>query len=151
MSVDRINISETINRVESFLRKDKSTSPQVRAMMELLVTIIKLLVNKFGLNSRNSSKPPSSDPNRKRGSTKKTKGKKRKPGGQRGHKGTNLQKVENPDHVETIEIDKRTLPPGDYEHSGYESRQVIEIEVTRKVTEVPRGDFKGLTWQRICG
>mgnify|MGYP001576664703 FL=1 len=51
------------------------------------------------LNSRNSSKPPSSDPNRKKES--RTKGDK-KAGGQKGHVGVTLQKVNNPDKIEVI-------------------------------------------------
>lgn len=135
MSVDKINITETIAKVKQILRKDKSASPQFRALMELLVVIVELLANKLNLNSRNSSKPPSSDPHRKRGSTKKTRGKKRKAGGQKGHNGTNLKRVENPDKTETLDIDRRTLPSGEYEHIGYEKRQVIDIEISRRVTE----------------
>ncbi len=47
-------------------------------------------------NSRNSSRPPSSDgPKRKAGIPKEPKEK----GGQRGHEGKNLEKVDNPDHT----------------------------------------------------
>jgi transposase len=34
--------------------------------MEVLFLVIKLLMNRFNLNSKNSSKPPSEDPNRKK-------------------------------------------------------------------------------------
>ena len=104
-------------------------------MIELLVVVIKLFAAKLGLNSRNSSKPPSSDPNRPRGSKRKVKGKKRKPGGQPGHQGSHIEQVKNPDQIETLEIDRRTLPEGEYKHIGYERRQVIEIEISRQVTE----------------
>lgn len=135
MSINDINIAETIESARKTLAEDKSVSPQLRTMMELLILIISLLVNKLGLNSRNSSKPPSSDPNRVKQTKRKTKGEKRNPGGQKGHKGSNLQKVENPDAIETLEIDRRTIPVSDYERVGYESRQVIEIEISTKVTE----------------
>lgn len=47
-------------------------------------------------NSRNSSRPPSSDgPKRKAGIPKEPKEK----GGQRGHEGKNLEKVDNPDQI----------------------------------------------------
>jgi len=134
MTVGKININETLAKVDVILREDKSASPQFRAMMELLVVVINLLVEKLGLNSSNSSIPPSKDTKRKRGSKRKAKGKKRKPGGQNGHKGTNLKR-ETPDRIEKIHIDRRTLPSGDYKDFGYESRQVIEINITKQVTE----------------
>jgi transposase len=136
MTVENINISETIAKVKETIHKDKSISPEFRTLVELLVVIISLLVNKLGLNSRNSSKPPSTDPNRERGSKRKgEEEQKRKPGGQPGHNGSNLEKVKNPDRVETIAIDKRTLPRGDYKHVGYNVRQVIDIVVSKQVTE----------------
>ena len=84
MTVGKINISDTLKSVESTLREDKSISPQVRVMMELLVVVINLLLGKLGLNSKNSSTPPSKDPKRQRGSKRKAKGEKRRPGGQKG-------------------------------------------------------------------
>ena len=135
MTINKINIEDTLKSVESLLKKDKSISPQVRAMMELLVVVINLLVTKLGLNSRNSSTPPSQDSKRKRGSKRKTKGKKKSPGGQNGHKGSTLRKVPNPDRIETLSIDKRTLPSGDYKVVGFESRQVIEINISTEVIE----------------
>src|SRR3989442_1722960 len=104
-------------------------------MMDLLVVVINLLLGKLGLNSANSSTPPSQDPRRKRGSNRKAKGKKRKPGGQNGHDGSTLQWQENPDHIETLEVDRRTIPPGQYRRVDFESRQVIDIEISKKVTE----------------
>lgn len=135
VSIGKINITDTLKKVELLLRQDKSISPQGRAMMDLLVLVIHLLLGKLGLNSGNSSIPPSQDPHRKRGSTRKAKGKKCKPGGQNGHEGTTLQPEENPDQIEVIEVDRRTIPLGPYTHAGFESRQVIDIEISRHVTE----------------
>jgi len=124
-----------LKAVEVTLREDKSITPQVRVMMELLVVVINLLVGKLGLNSKNSSIPPSKDPKRERGSKRKAKGKKRKPGGQNGHVGATLQKVAKPDLVETIEIDRRSIPFGVYKQIGFETRQVIDIKISSEVTE----------------
>jgi transposase len=135
MTVGKIDITKALKNVKTLMEQDKSASPQLRAMMELLVVIINLLLGKLGLNSKNSSTPPSKDPKRPRGSKRKTKGEKRKPGGQFGHKGTNLQKVATPDRVETIEIDRRTIPAGKYTPIGFESRQVINIKISSEVTE----------------
>lgn len=134
MTVNNINVSETLKSVENLLREDKTSSPQVRAMMELLVVVIQLLVGKLNLNSSNSSKPPSSDPNRARPS-KAVKENKKKPGGQLGSEGSNLKQVENPDKIKNIPIDRKTLPSGQYKNVGYESRQVIDILISRQVTE----------------
>lgn len=135
MSVGKIDITQTLANVEELLRKDRSASPAMRAMIQLLATIINLLVGKLGLNSANSSIPPSQDPRRKRGSKREAKGTKRKPGGQNGHKGTTLDPVANPDHIEPISIDRRTIPPGQYTNAGYEARQVIDIVITKYVIE----------------
>ena len=135
MTIEKINVSETLKNVRKLLEEDKSSSPQMRAMMELLIVIINLFVAKFGLNSKNSSIPPSKDPKRQRGSKNKGKGKKRKPGGQKGHDGSNLKKVDKPDRVETIDIDRRTIPSGEYKQAGFESRQVIELSITTEVIE----------------
>jgi transposase len=135
VTVGKINITEALKNAETMLRDDKSVPSQVRAMMELLVLVIRLLAGKLGLNSSNSSKPPSQDPKRTRGSKQKTTGQRRKPGGQNGHEGTTLKKVPNPDRVETLEIDRRTLPRGDYTPVGFDTRQVIDIRISSEVTE----------------
>ena len=87
-------------------------------MVELLVFLITLLVGRINRNSRNSSKPPSSDPNRKRESTAKGE---RKAGGQKGREGVTLERVENPDKVEVIKVDRRKLPRGGIYGGGLRS------------------------------
>jgi len=135
VSLSEINITETIANVERTLERDKQVSAELRSLIQLLLMIVKLLVDRVGLNSRNSSQPPSQDPNRPRGRRRKASGKKRKPGGQPGHKGAYLKPVKSPDIVETIDLDRKKLPPGRYSHVGYEKRQVIDVIVSRKVTE----------------
>jgi len=131
-----IDITETIASAKQELSSDKSLSPQIRALMQLLIAIVELLVNHRGLTSRNSSKAPSSDPNRPRGRKKRVEGLRRKLGGQPGHEGHHLEQVSEPDEVEVLEIDRRTLPKGrSYGASGYEKRQLIDIVVKRCVTE----------------
>lgn len=83
-------------------------------------------------NSRNSSKPPSSDPNRKKES--RAKGGK-KTGGQKGHVEVTRQKVNNPDKIEVVKVNRRNLPPGQYKIVGYETRQVFDMQILRMVTE----------------
>ena len=98
------------------------------------MVVIDLLLAKLGINSANSSTPPSRDPNRKRGSTNKLKGDKQKPDGQNGHQGTTPKKEEHPDKIELIGPDRRTIPCGQYTACSFESRPVIDIEITKQVT-----------------
>jgi transposase len=132
MKIENIDIQATIEKAKAVVHEDKQMSAATKSMFEILILVITLLANRLGLNSTNSSKPPSTDPNRKRQARKKT-GK--KPGGQPGHVGTTLQKVDNPDRVEKIKVDRRKLPAGYYRQVGYETRQVFDIDISRIVTE----------------
>lgn len=88
----------------------------------------------LGINSSNSSKPPPQDPNRKK--RRKRNGK--KPGGQNGHTGKNMEKVDDPD--ETIEhkitgCEKCNEDLSSQETDGYETRQVFDVEIKKIVIE----------------
>jgi len=133
VKLDGIDIDITLKELELTLAQEKELSPALRSMIGVLILIVKLLTNRIGLNSGNSSKPPSSDQNRK----KKTRNSsKNNAGGQKKHPGTTLKQVDDPDEVETIKIDRRSLPKGhDYQDGGFETRQVFDIEITRMVTE----------------
>lgn len=135
VSIGKIDVTATLARVEQLLRQDRSISPAVCSMMELLVTIITLMMEKLGVNSSNSGIAPSRDPGRPRGAKPKTKKTTRKPGGQKGHPGNTLQWTDKPDRIEPIAIDRRTLPPGQYVPAGHDARQVIDIVITKCVVE----------------
>ena len=132
MKLDGIDIDSTLKEMESVLSNENDLSPALRSMIGVLIVLVKLLSHRMGLNSRNSSKPPSSDPNRLK-STRKRSGK--KPGGQKGHPGSTLRQIEEPDEVELIQIDRRSLPTGRYKDIGVERRQVFDIEICRHVIE----------------
>lgn len=132
MTIENIDVDATLQKVEKLLSEEKGLSPAVRSMIELLALLITLLVGRLNRNSRNSSKPPSSDPNRKKES--KAKGE-RKAGGQKGRDGVTLKKVDNPDEVEVIKVDRRKYPRSKYKVVGYEARQVFDIKISRVVTE----------------
>ena len=53
-TIGKINITDALKNVEVLLEQEKSISPQVRAMMDLLVVVIHLLLGKLGLHSANS-------------------------------------------------------------------------------------------------
>ena len=134
MKIEDIDVDSSINSVKELLRKEKGLSPALRSALEVLLLLVALLLNRMTLNSKNSSKPPSTDPNRKKFSKK---GKShRKPGGQKGHNGATLEPVDDPDEVSEIRVDRRTLPKGaQYREVGHESRQVIDIDISRFVIE----------------
>ena len=119
MKIEDIDVDSSINSVKELLRKEKDLSPALRSALEVLLLLVALLLNRMTLNSKNSSKPPSTDPNRKKFSKK---GKSnRKPGGQKGHNGTTLEPVDDPDEVSEILVDRRTLPKGaQYRAVGHE-------------------------------
>jgi len=133
MKLNNIDVNSTLEKAKELLAQEKNMSPGLKAMVELLILIISLLASRLGLNSKNSSKPPSSDPNRKKKSKRNPAGKKK--GGQKGCKGTQLKPVSNPDKVEVLKIDKRTLPRDNYTEVGYDKRQVIDIETKIVITE----------------
>jgi len=132
MKIDNIDIEATIEKAQLLVRDDKQLSAATKSMFEVMILIITLLANRLNLNSTNSSKPPSSDPNRKKRPKRKT-GK--KSGGQKGHVGSTLKKVDDPDKVELIKIDRSTLPPGKYRQVGFDTRQVFDVDISRVVTE----------------
>ena len=133
MKIENIDIQAAIENSRKLMEQDKNLSPPVVAVINLLLTIITLLANQKNLNSKNSSTPPSADPNREKEKKRNTEG--RKPGGQKGHKGTTLEPVENPDRVVPLPLKRSELPPGDYRFVGVETRQVIDLEIAQKVTE----------------
>ena len=81
--------------------KDKEISELKIALKQALERIVEL-ERRLGLNSINSSKPPSSDGFRKKPSPKSLRiTGKNTSGGQKGHKGHTLDRVENPDKIVT--------------------------------------------------
>src|SRR3990167_2722053 len=133
MTVENIDVSAALEKVKRLLIEEPDISPAFKASVELLMLVVSLLVNRLGRNSKNSSLPPSQDPHRKKES--RTNEEKRKPGGQNGHKGTTLHKIANPQRIEKIAIDRRTIPRGTYTSAGYESRQVFDVKIDLCVTE----------------
>ena len=134
MTAEGINLSKAIEDAKKALEKEENLSPSFVATVELLIVIITILINKLGLNSSNSSKPPSTDSNSNPKKKKKKKTEK-KPGGQKGHKGSRLEPVENPDEIVELSLDKKSLPKGNYTTGKSIKRQVFDITINKIVTE----------------
>jgi len=79
------DINNAITKIQTHLDEEKDLSPSFRASIEMLLSVVNLLSNKSVKNSRNSSVPPSSDPNRKKELKSKSDN---KPGGQVNHIGS---------------------------------------------------------------
>ena len=133
MTVDNIDVDATVKKVHQLLVAETPLSPALRSALEVLLLVVQLRVNRLGLNSRNSSKPPSSD--RYPARANKPQDGANKPGGQPGRIGTTLQKIDDPDEIKILEVDRATLPLGSYRDVGYECRQVFDIDIRRVVTE----------------
>jgi hypothetical protein len=54
MKIDKLNITDTINNARALLKEDKKISPALKAMFEMLLTIVMLLSGRLLLSSRNS-------------------------------------------------------------------------------------------------
>lgn len=134
MASQKVQISKSVEAARNALRTDDTFSDSAKVIVSSLIDIVAIISGQLGLNSSNSSKPPSMDPNRTR-KTRTTKGKRRRPGGQNGHSGSRLEQVKTPTVVEELLIDRRTLPQGKWKSAGFDKRQVFDIEVSFNVTE----------------
>ena len=76
-----------------------------------------ILLQKQKPTSRNSSLPPSQDPNREKRAKSAESGK--KPGGQIGHVGKTLTPVDKPDEIISVPVERSALPLGSYKKSWY--------------------------------
>ena len=121
----------------------------LRAQVQALTARVRKLEGQLIKNSKNSSKPPSSDGLKKTTSQRKPSGK--KPGGQQGHEGKTLQRVETPDVVVAVDLPRQCDVCGialDQKLADVdECRQVIDIPVVKfEVTE-----FQTLSLLCACG
>src|ERR1035437_7246185 len=119
------------------------------ATVQTLSARIRELEGQLSKNSKNSSKPPSSDGLKKTTSQRKPSG--NKPGGQHGHEGKTLERVETPDVVVLMDLptqcDACAAPLASELAEIDQHRQVIDIPVVKyEVTE-----YRTLRLRCACG
>jgi len=123
------------------LRNENAELAEKTALLEERVKDLEKRINK---NSRNSSKPPSSDGFKRKTPVRKKKSG-RSPGGQKGHPGHTLEMVENPDETVLHPVEEcshcgRSLAAVDAEE--YEKRQVSDLPPVRIVVTEHRSEVK---------
>jgi transposase len=106
MKIDGIEIDIVIDSTKKLLTEDKTISPALRAAIELIMLVVSLLANRLGLNSQNSSKPPSTVFDRKKNSRNKSDN---PTGGQKGREGKTLNPFEEPDVVKDIPVNRGAI------------------------------------------
>ena len=147
MKISNKDVDDVLAKVRQQLQDDKTLSVSLRTTIELLIALIQILTGRLGTDSANSSKPPSQDPNRAKKSRRKGE---RKPGGQPGRTGKTLQPIEDPDVIRSVKLDRRTLPKGSqFRVVGYEKRQVIDLDISRFVTEYQAEILENAQGQRL--
>ena len=136
MTVDKTDVEATIKTAQQLLAEEAHLSPALRSILEVLVMRVRIIVNRFSLNSRNSNKPPSQDHFSKDKDEKPSKDDNGKNLAVNPRRiGTKLKKIDNLDIITHLAIDRTTIPPDDYKVVGYDCCQVFDIDIRRVVTE----------------
>jgi transposase len=128
MILKEIDVNKTIEGVDTFLKNIQEGIIADYRPVEDMAEGFRLMADRLKLNSRNSSKPPSTD--RKGNNHKEGKS----PGGQEGHPGKTLEPVAKPDEVKRLEIAAEDKGKN-YQVIGEERRQVIDLIIKKYVTE----------------
>jgi len=141
-----------IEQLEKENKEFRRENKELRAIIQSQKESIQALGDQLAKNSRNSSKPPSSDGYRKPRTKSLRKPSGKKNGGQKGHEGHTLEFVENPDHVKVYKVKECEhchASLEDKEPVDYAKRQVFDIppikmEVTEHRAEIKYCDRCGL-------
>ncbi len=138
-------ISELIQKVNNLTSRLSETEQKYTELKEEnaeLKARISELESQINSNSRNSSKPPSSDGYKKKPAFPRKK--KGKQGGQQGHKGRTLKQVEHPD--KTVKH-----KPGPCDCGHVFSDEELSVAETRQVFDLPKPRLKVTAHQLLKG
>ena len=120
------NITESLFEARKVLNENKEVPADFAALVSILLTALEGFLHQQKPTSRNSSLPPSQDPNRVK--QLKSEESDKKPGGQAGRVGKTLRPVENPDEIINVLVKRSSLPTDhSYKKVGVSKRQVIPI------------------------
>ena len=131
LKVNGIKAEDAINAGRAYISSHAMPSADTKILNDLCI-VAKGLADRLGLNSKNSSNPPSSDQNKP---LPKPKNPKKPIGGQQGHVGSNLPQYDNPDECVVLALSELELPKGEYQDAGFIKRQVVDIRTTRHIIE----------------
>lgn len=148
MNLNSINITEIVEQTKAQLQTDKTLTPALKMSIELILVVVVMLADKLGLNSKNSSIPPSKDINRKKQTKEKSD---KSAGGQIGRIGKTLTQTETPDEVKVIFVERDLLPKGSYREVGFQKRQVVDIDISKVVTEYQAQILENEQGERFIG
>lgn len=129
------------NVPEGYVLIPKAEYEEMKALLKSLSSRVKELEDQLGMNSRNSSKPPSTDSFKKIPKKKQKKG--RKSGGQKGHEGHTLQMTETPDEVIANN-------PEQCGSCGQKLGKAIEGYERRQVFDLPAIKLRITEWRSGC-
>ena len=136
--------------VEGLIANFERIYQQQALQITILEARVKQLEDQLNQNSRNSSKPPSSDGfKRKTKSLREKSGK--KSGGQKGHPGHTLKMVDSPDQVQVHTVDccrECGASLADQAVDNYERRQVFDIPPPKLLVTEHRAEMKTC---QVCG
>ena len=130
--------------------KLRALQMEYEAKLAELTEQVKQLQERLHTNSRNSSKPPSSDGPARRPYVKRKKSK-RKPGGQPRHEGTTLKRVACPDSVVPHPVERCSgcgASLRGYPAEGYERHQIFDVPPIRVQVTEHRAEIKSCP---VCG
>jgi len=136
--------------VEGLIANFERIYQQQALQITILEARVKQLENQLNQNSRNSSKPPSSDGFKKKTKSLREKNGK-KSGGQKGHPGHTLKMVDSPDQVQVHTVDccrECGAHLANQAVENYERRQVFDIPPLKLLVTEHRAEMKTC---QVCG